>query len=99
MPSLQKSVMQILYGTDIWEGFSPIPLHESLQGWNGDHPSLVRLVRTDSCKIVIDVGVWKGLSTITMANSMRDANIDGCVIAVDTFLGSAEHWNQSGAFF
>lgn len=41
---------------------------------------------------MIDVGVWKGQSTITMANAMKRNGIEGCVIAVDTFLGSAEHW-------
>lgn len=43
----------------------------------------------------VDVGVWKGQSTINMASAMKAAGIDGCVIAVDTFLGSTEHWDMN----
>jgi hypothetical protein len=31
-----------------------------------------------------------------MAESLRDRNVDGCVIAVDTWLGSADHWADDG---
>ncbi len=91
------SLMEKLYGFDIWQGtFKPRrPPNAQVQGWNGNHPSLRRLVATPGLdKVVIDLGVWKGQSTITMADAMRRANIDGCVIAIDTFLGSIEHWNN-----
>jgi len=94
-------IMQRAYGYNIWEGFQPNRLTPDLQGWNGDHPSLERLAAapTGAGTVVVDVGVWKGQSTITMANAMRRAGIDGCVIAVDTFLGSAENWSGPGALF
>jgi hypothetical protein len=99
MPALQESVMQTLYGGDIWKGYEPTAFQEKLEGWNGDHPSLKRLVGTPGPKVVIDVGVWKGQSTINMAKSMKDSQIDGCVIAVDTFLGSPEHWDTRRDLF
>jgi|NGEPerStandDraft_6_1074524.scaffolds.fasta_scaffold43877_1 cephalosporin hydroxylase len=94
MPQSQRELMQMLYGNDIWEGFNPIRTTQAAEGWNGNHPSLKRLASTAGTRTVIDVGVWKGQSTITMAQAMKKARIDGCVIAVDTFLGSAEHWNR-----
>lgn len=94
MPSLQASIMHLLYGHDIWQGFEPKP-DAQMQGWNGDHPSLSRLAGLNGAKLVVDVGVWKGQSTINMASAMKDANLDGCIIAVDTFLGSPEHWDAS----
>ena len=97
MPTLQKIIIDKLYETDPWEQFVPDATAE-LQGWNGDHPSLARLSATPGLKLVVDVGVWKGQSTIRMARAMRDAGIDGCVIAVDTFLGSPEHWRDAGLF-
>lgn len=97
MPALQKMVIDRLYGTDPWQGFVPDEA-AVLQGWNGDHDSLARLMTTPGSKLVVDVGVWKGQSTIHMARSMRDAGIDGCVVAVDTFLGSPEHWNDTRLF-
>jgi hypothetical protein len=99
MPELQRTIMQKLYGHDIWEQFRPVTSADEVQGWNGNHPSLRRLAGSTGGAIVIDVGVWKGQSTITMARAMKDAGIDGCVIAVDTFLGSAEHWDPGRNLF
>jgi hypothetical protein len=99
MPELQRTIMQKLHGQDVWERLSPVVVADEVQGWNGDHPSLRRLTQSAADAAVIDVGVWKGQSTITMARSMRDAGIDGCVIAVDTFLGSAEHWDLTRNLF
>jgi hypothetical protein len=96
MPGLQRAVMQKLYGSDIWEGFQPTrPAQPAIQGWNGNHPVLAQLAGIAAEKVVIDVGVWKGQSTITMAAAMKRAQLDSCVIAVDTFLGSVEHWGAA----
>jgi hypothetical protein len=94
------AVMHRLYGEDVWAGF--VPRGTSLadgpvEGWNGNHPTLARLAAAGG--VVVDVGVWKGQSTITMAKAMRAAGADGCVIAVDTFLGSVEHWSYGAASF
>jgi hypothetical protein len=99
--STGSQVMHKLYGCNIWDGFEPSPVAAEVQGWNGTHSSLDRLATAfpDAGTVVIDVGVWKGQSTITMANAMRRAGIDGCVIAVDTFLGSPEHWSGRNALF
>jgi hypothetical protein len=97
VPELQKKLMQQLYGEDIWDGFQPLS-DSVLQGWNGIHYSLDQLASTIGDGLFVDVGVWKGLSTIEMARSMRNAGMDGCILAVDTFLGSPEHWNPDGLF-
>jgi hypothetical protein len=96
MPQLQRTVMQRLYGRDIWEGFQPArPAQPVIHGWNGDHPVLSHLAVQAAAKVVIDVGVWQGQSTITMAAAMKQAQLDSCVIAIDTFLGSVEHWGTT----
>jgi hypothetical protein len=102
MNTVFDELMEKLYGENIWTGFVPHPVEAGVvQGWNGHHPSLARLTSSPGRKIVVDVGVWKGQSTITMANAMRQHGIDGAVIAVDTFLGSPEHWRdgRSGKLF
>jgi cephalosporin hydroxylase len=99
MPQVQKDLMQRLYGGDVWEGYVPVPTTDKPEGWAGDHPSLSRLASSSAARVVIDVGVWKGQSTITMACAMKDAGIDGCVIGVDTFLGSVEHWDWQPPLF
>lgn len=92
MTEIQSSVMHLLYAHDIWDGFEPHWAEDEVQGWNGEHPSLAHFASTSGKKVVIDIGVWKGQSTITMAQSMKRNHIDGVVIAIDTFLGSHEHW-------
>ena len=91
--------MQTLYGQDIWAGYQPGDEPPDLQGWAGNHPSLSYLASAGASKIVVDVGVWKGQSTMNMAQAMKSAGIDGCVIAVDTFLGSPEHWFTGASLF
>lgn len=102
MSSVQQNTMKSLYGLDIWAGFEAGTQSDEIQGWNGNHPSLRRLVNTvtkGGSRIVVDVGVWKGQSTINMAKAMQAAGIDGCIIAVDTFLGSPEHWPPERKLF
>jgi hypothetical protein len=96
-----QQIIQKLYGKDIWEDFQPSKTDPEVQGWNGKHPSLERLasIPDEDGTIIVDVGVWKGQSTITMANAIKHAGIDACVIAVDTFLGSVEHWSGPNALF
>ena len=41
---------------------------------------------------IIEVGVWKGASTIAMADALRRNGGCGVVWSVDTFLGATEMW-------
>jgi hypothetical protein len=95
------AIMLKLYGRNIWEGFQPSEANPEVQGWNGNHPSLTRLASAANAgdTVIIDVGVWKGQSTITLANAMKRSGVDGCVIAIDTFLGSSEHWSGALPLF
>jgi hypothetical protein len=90
--TLQQTIMMKLYGEDVWTGFRPG--EPDPQGWHGDNPALTWLTGTLGLGLVVDVGVWKGQSTINMARAIKAAGLDGCVIAVDTFLGSPEHWEK-----
>jgi len=83
--------MQQLYGCDIYRGYVPA-FPEDLQGWNSQAPVLSRAVEDMGSCIIFDVGVWKGASTVFLAETLRDRGLSGAVIAVGTFLGSAEHW-------
>lgn len=102
MTATARKLMFDLYGRDIWqEVAAAVPAREpDLQGWNGNHPVFSRLLAGRAQPaVLVDVGVWKGQSTITMARALRDNALDGCVIAVDTFLGSPEHWYEEGALY
>lgn len=83
-----------LYGGDVFAGFTP-SLPQDLQGWNSDHPALRRLVAELRPNVMIEVGVWKGASVAFLCGAMRDLGLGGAVVAVDTFLGSPEHWDRA----
>jgi predicted O-methyltransferase YrrM len=80
----------------IWNGDNPFASVNAasaldLQGWNSQHAFLREAIEKGP-RVVIEVGVWKGASAIFMARLLREMAADGVVIAVDTFLGSWEHW-------
>jgi hypothetical protein len=90
-------LMRRIHGANIYGGFMPA-MAEDRQGWNSQHPAFEEIIRTSRPDIVIDVGAWKGASTIVLADLLKRYGVDGAVIAVDTFLGSVEHWDRSSGF-
>jgi hypothetical protein len=83
-------LMQRLHGTNVYAGFVPTFATDT-QGWNSEHQAFADIIALTKPKVVIDVGVWKGASTLFLARLVRQHVEDGVVIAVDTFLGSPEH--------
>ena len=88
----------------LWAGHDPYattPVLSSppdLQGWNSQHTYLSSCLPPTGDALVIEVGVWKGASTAFIAGEMAARGRRGAVIAVDTWLGSSEHWlHQRGA--
>jgi len=80
----------------LWRGVDPFSYCQRAafdpQGWGSDHPWLMETIRKVEPRVIVDIGVWKGVSTVHMADALRCVNPSGIVIAVDTFQGSAEHW-------
>ena len=75
-----------------YNGFNFQQYPEDLQGWNGRHKVFAEIISEVKPKVIIEVGVWKGQSTIHMAEIAKKINPEVIVIAIDTFLGSPEHW-------
>jgi len=94
-PSGRQKLVHRLYGEDPFKGLDPEDISFDDQGWNGRHSLLARVIKELRPKVIIDVGVWKGQSTLFFAGLLRDNNIDGFVVAVDTWLGSPEHWDRA----
>lgn len=70
-----------------------------IQGWNSRHRYLSEVIERTRPRFVLEMGVWKGASALWMASLLRDHGIDGVVIAVDTWLGSWEHWTDAMVSF
>ena len=94
MTSARDQVINLVWaGADPYAGF-PEQLYEyDVQGWNSGHRFLTSSIdMLDNPTVIVEVGVWKGGSTITMADHLKSLDRNGVVIAVDTWLGSSEHW-------
>lgn len=94
----RDDLMRRIHGTDIYAGYVPT-LAEDLQGWNSKHQAFDEIIAELRPSIVIDVGVWKGGSTLYLADQLRQHDVAGSVIAVDTFLGSLEHIDAASDLF
>jgi predicted O-methyltransferase YrrM len=92
-------VMQALWrGAVPYDNFPHRRFRTDLQGWNSHHVFLSDTILRRRPSVIVEVGVWKGGSVIHMARTVRDHGLDAVVIAVDTWLGSWEHWEQPQHF-
>ena len=89
--------------SSVWMGLEPFaspadPSRVDIQGWSSDNPYLTAAIDEVRPQIVIEIGAWKGASVITMAERIRELGLNGVVIAIDTWLGSWDHWLQNEWF-
>ncbi|KQP91340.1 methyltransferase [Methylobacterium sp. Leaf113] len=69
-----------------------------LQGWRSVHPYLDAAITEFRPAVVVEIGVWKGASSLNLARTMAAHGVDGTVIAVDTWLGAVDHWADPALF-
>lgn len=91
--SMRRRILdQLFFGRDPLQDF-PAGRHATdLQGWHSQHPYLTRAITEGLPAVVVEVGVWKGASVVTMAREIQRLKLDAFVIAIDTWLGSSEHY-------
>lgn len=87
----QRLLDQLFFGRDPLKDF-PAGRPTDLQGWHSQHPYLARAIAAAKPGIVVEVGVWKGASVVTLAKEIQRLKLDAVVIAIDTWLGSSEHY-------
>lgn len=79
-------------GTHVYNNFAPLP--PDYQGWNSNSPVFGKLIKETSPKTIIEVGTWKGMSAIEMANACDLLSLDTKIYCVDTWLGALEFWDE-----
>jgi len=92
MSTRQTILDQLFFGRDPLKDFPAGKFATDLQGWHSQHPYLTRAMEQARPAIVVEVGVWKGASVVTMAKAIQRLKLDAVVIAIDTWLGSSEHY-------
>lgn len=98
MPTRADILRTLWRGHDPFAGFPRHLFETDTQGWGSTHRWLTESLETLRPRIILEVGVWKGGSSIAMASELRRLQIDGVVIAVDTWLGAWDHWIQDEWF-
>ena len=88
----QRLVEHLWRGQDPLRGFPANLFEPDLQGWNSEHQYLAESIQQLCPAVIVEVGVWKGSSTIFMAQTAKSLGLSTVVIAIDTWLGSHEHW-------
>ena len=99
MTTTRETILKaIWHGVDPFAPQSVVERETDFQGWGSAHPYLARAVHEVRPTVVLEMGVWKGGSVITLAEELKVLQLDAVVIAVDTWLGSSEHRTR-GRYF
>lgn len=90
MPDYCRMIRASLPGGDPYAGFQPGMGPLDISG-GGDWAFVHAVLEKVRPKLVVEVGTWKGVTALRVADWMRSAGVDGAVICVDTWLGGLEH--------
>ena len=83
-----------IYG-DIPSIRQELGLNNQMSGWSPDKDFYAPLIKALSPRLIVEIGVWKGLSAGHLAMAMKTYVRGGALIAVDTWLGALEFWTLS----
>ena len=91
-PTLARQFRDALHPRDPYEGFDATAREPAPVATNRD----VFLPVIESLKpaLAVEVGAWKGASSVVFARAIRQANPGSCLLCVDTWLGSIEHFTN-----
>ncbi len=67
----------------IYEGIHSLNIPLDLQGWGSEMPVFKDLIAETQPKVIVEVGAWKGASTIHMHNTARRLGLDPIIFSVD----------------
>lgn len=91
----KAALLNMLGWVDPWYDFKPA-IEPHLWSWGGTDSTLFlqQLVQQKRPQTLIEVGSWLGASAVDLVQACRAQGLDSCLLCVDTWLGSLEHWLQ-----
>lgn len=93
MTPIADAFMQRLHGRNVYDGFAAADWPDDAHG-GGGHAIFAQVFQAVRPGLVVEVGSWKGSSAIRMAGLMKELDIPGVVVCVDTWLGGVDHIGQ-----
>jgi hypothetical protein len=94
MGEFASSILSRIHTVNPYEGFDYLSLEKDLRGAT-ERGVIEHLFRVAKPRFVVEVGSWKGDSALLWASLMKQHNIDGAVLCVDTWLGGLEHLSDA----
>lgn len=89
----KRDVVQKLYrGVDPFAFFVANESDVDFQGWGSNHSYLQEVIQSVQPGLVVEIGVWKGGSSMFMAENLKKFNLQSAIISIDTWLGAEDHW-------
>jgi predicted O-methyltransferase YrrM len=92
-----KKIKQLLHGDlDVYENFDYTLYENTLSP--GSMPAnelLQSVVEQEKPSLIIEVGSFLGWSAWGMSSKMKELNVDGVTICVDSWMGGADHWQEA----
>jgi len=88
--SIVEQIMSALHRVNPYEGFDcggRVPTPTAL-----NREVFLPMIESLKPAISVEVGSWKGASSVFFAKALRAAREDSCLLCVDTWLGSVEHF-------
>jgi len=79
-PTRRRMVQALWQGRDPFVGFPATLYQVDPQGWNSGHRYLGEAIAELKPALVVEIGVWKGGSTMTLASGLKGLGPDGVVI-------------------
>ena len=86
--TIADDLNKAIYGGSPYEGLDIGSYPLDLQGWCDEPQIFDSVIAEAKPELIIEVGSWKGTSSHYMLNKAPNA----CMVCVDTWLGSSEHW-------
>lgn len=89
-------ILDTLYVNNPYQGADLSDVDADMQGWGWNHFLFRGIMEIVAPKTIIEVGTWKGMSAMHMADIGKEMGIEGLEICcIDTWLGSPGLWNSA----
>ena len=89
-----RQIIDTFFGHSPYADFDARGGSATPQGWGQHNPVFEKLIHEVQPRLIVEVGSWLGASAIRMADLLAEQNIEGTIVCVDTWLGSAIHWRE-----
>ena len=90
--TVNRDLVPVLRDLDQYASLRLRPLQ--MTGWSAtDDRTYSDMVELANASIIVEVGVWRGLSASLLAGALKRRRCGGVLFAVDTWLGALEFWN------